>query len=199
MEIFYLHPENPEKRQIKKILQIFQNGGVVVYPTDSGYSVGCDVNQSKAVDKLYQLKKPLKKYVMSLLLPNLTAINDFAMMGNQAFRMIKERTPGHFTFILPAQTHIIRKLKVKRFEVGVRIPNHPFLNTLFSETEGNLQILNTAARIKENEDYTDPDELEEAFRFKVDAIIHCGEMQLNPTNIIDFTGSEPELIRGEWE
>lgn len=198
MEVFHLHPENPEKRQVKKIAQIFASGGIVVYPTDSGYSVGCDVNNSKAVEKLYQLKKPIKKYVMSLLLPNLSSINDFAMMSNQAFKIIKERVPGHYTFILPAQTHIIRKLKVKRWEVGVRIPSHPFLNEIFAEFDGKIQILNTAARIREDEDYTDADELEKAFWNKVDAVVHCGEMQLDPTNIINLCGDEPELVRGEW-
>lgn len=198
MEVFHLHPENPEKRHVRRIAEIFAKGGIVVYPTDSGYSVGCDVHQSKAVDKLYQLKKPLKKYVMSLLLPDLRSMNEYAVVGNQAFKMIKERIPGPYTFILPAETHIIRKLKVKRFEVGLRVPSHPFLRELFAETDSKVQILNTAARIREDEDYTDPDELEMAFRGKVDAIVHCGEMQLRPTNIINFCGQEPELIRGEW-
>lgn len=198
MEIFELHPENPEKRMVRKIVQIFESGGLVVYPTDSGYSVGCDVHSAKAVEKLYQLKKPLKKFVMSLLLPDLKSINEYAVMSNQAFKIIKERIPGPYTFILPAETHIARKLKVKRFEVGVRVPSHPFLREIFDESNGKIQILNTAARIREDEDYTDPLELEGAFRGKVDAIVHCGEMQLRPTNIINLCGMDPELVRGEW-
>jgi tRNA threonylcarbamoyl adenosine modification protein (Sua5/YciO/YrdC/YwlC family) len=197
MEIIHLHPENPEARHIKRIADLFRRGGLVVYPTDSGYSVGCDVSNAKALEKLYNLKKPLKKYVMALLLPDLKTITEFAVMDNTAYRMIKERVPGHFTFILPAQTHIVRRLKVKRWEVGVRIPQHPFLNALLSEL--NSPIVNTAARIRDDEDYTDPQELERAFQGRVDAIIHCGEVQLNPTNIISFVNGEPELLRGDWD
>jgi tRNA threonylcarbamoyl adenosine modification protein (Sua5/YciO/YrdC/YwlC family) len=196
MEVFHLHPQNPEARLVKQIAKIFQSGGIVVYPTDSGYSIGCDVNHPKALERLYQIKKPLKKYVMSLLLPDLSAITEFAIVSNASYRIIKERVPGHYTFILPAQTHIARKLKVKRWEIGVRIPNHPFLSLLFAELP--TTILNTAARIRDDEDFTDPDDLERVFRNLADAIVHCGETPVDPTNIINLCGSEPELVRGEW-
>ena len=195
MKILELHPETPQKRFVKEAAKVLDKGGLVVYPTDSGYSVGCDAHNVKAIQKLYTLKKAIKKYVMALMLPEIKQITEFANMDNQAFRYIKSRVPGHYTFILPAQTHMMRKLGVKRKEVGVRIPDFPFLNSLFEEFPN--PILNTAAKINEDESYIHPDDLERAFKGKVDLLLTMGEIQLNPTNVISLLNGEIEVLRGQ--
>ncbi len=196
MEIISVHPENPQQRWVSQAADVLKRGGLLVYPTDSGYSVGCDATQVKAIQKLYQLKKPLKKYVMALMFPDMSAITEYAQIGNEAFRIIKSHTPGPYTFILPAHNHIARKLGVKRKEIGVRIPNHPFLQELFHYFP--KPILNTAARLQHEENYTHPDDLEDAFNHKVDMIITAGEIQIHPTNIISLVDGI-EVIRGELD
>lgn len=193
-EVLELHPETPQARFIKKAVQVFQKGGIVVYPTDSGYSIGCDPSSAKALEKLYKIKKE-KKYVMALMLGDLKNISEYTTMGNSSFRFIKERIPGPFTFILKAQNHIARKLKVKRWEIGVRVSDHPVMKALFEEMQ--TPILNTAARINEDDDYTHPVDLEDAFGGCVDLILTCGEIQHQPTNVINLTEDYPEVIRGE--
>jgi tRNA threonylcarbamoyl adenosine modification protein (Sua5/YciO/YrdC/YwlC family) len=195
MEIFDLHPENPQKRLVQKVVDIFEKGGLIVYPTEAGYSVGCSSEDKKAIHRLYALKKPIKKYVMALMFNDFSKITEYALIDNFAYRYMKERQSGHYTFILPAQISIARKLDVKRKEVGVRMPRHPFLQEFFSMTQ--TPILNTAANITENTFFTNPEDLIEAFKGKVDAIVTCGEILINPTNVISLVDGYPEIIRGE--
>ncbi len=195
MEHFELHPETPQNRYIIKAAQVLKKGGLLVYPTDSGYSIGCDAHNIKAIHKLYSVKRSLDKYVMALLLPNISQISEFAKMDNYAFKFIKSRVPGPYTFILPAQTHIARKLGVKRKEIGVRISNFHFLKLLFEEFDG--PILNTSAKVSEDVDFVEPSQLLKAFNNQVDLVLSIGELQLNPTNIISLLDDEPVLIRGE--
>ncbi|MGL1934928.1 MAG: L-threonylcarbamoyladenylate synthase [Fibrobacterales bacterium] len=195
MEIFDVHPDNPQKRLVQRVVDIFNKGGLIVYPTDAGYSVGCNAEDKKAINRLYKLKKPIKKYVMALMLNDFSRITEYAKMDNFAFKYIKQRESGRYTFILPAQIHIMRKLDVKRKEVGIRMPKHPFLEAFFELT--NDPILNTAAHMSEDEFYTAPDDLIKAFNGKVDAIVTCGEILLDPTNVISLVDGYPEVIRGE--
>jgi tRNA threonylcarbamoyl adenosine modification protein (Sua5/YciO/YrdC/YwlC family) len=195
MQIFDLHPETPQERWMQKIADIFNAGGVVVYPTDSGYSVGCDANNIKAIQKLYNLKKGIKKYVMALMFQDFSHISEYATVDNNAFRYMKARTPGPYTFILPSQVHIHRKLKVKRQEVGVRMPDHVFFKALHPFFEG--PILNTAAKVEDSDVLVSIDEIIAVFKNQVDCIVSFGDVPHIPTNIISLLGDEPEIIRGE--
>jgi tRNA threonylcarbamoyl adenosine modification protein (Sua5/YciO/YrdC/YwlC family) len=195
MEIFEIHPENPQARALKRIAEIFKEGGIVVYPTDSGYSMGCDVNNVKAIQKLYQLKRGIKKYVMALMFQNFSDITEYCKVDNNAYRFMKARTPGPYTFILPSQIHIHRKLKVNRPEIGVRMPDHVFLKSLHEFFEG--PILNTAAKLSEEDVVISVEDIIEVFGKQVDAIVNFGDVPHCPTNIINLMGPEPEIIRGE--
>ncbi len=189
-----IHPENPQSRFVKQAVAVFEKDGLVLYPTESGYAIGCNANSIKAIHKLYALKKPMKKFFMALILPGLKQATDFAHIDNFAFDIMKSRIPGPYTFILPAHPQIARKLDVKRTEIGVRFPTHPFFKEFFTHTD--IPILSTAAKISENEEFTDPDELYRIFEHQVDLMIDCGEISINPTNVIRIEGHEIEVIRG---
>lgn len=190
-----IHPENPQARLVKVAAEHLEADKLVLYPTESGYAIGCNAESPKAIHRLYALKKPMKKFFMALIMPDIRHVTNYAHVSNFAFSIMKPRVPGPYTFILPAAPHIARKLDVKRPEIGVRMPEHPFFAELFKQF--NKPILSTAAKLSEDAALTDPDELWELFKAKVDLMIDCGEIPINPTNIISLVNGEAEVLRGE--
>lgn len=195
MQIIEIHPVTPQVRLVKQVAEVFREGGLVIYPTVAGYAIGCDANNKKAIKRLYSVKGAIKKPLMALMFRNISDMAPYAKVDNFAYRVMKDRVPGPYTFILPAQVHIARLLDVKRLEVGVRVPCHPFLLELHNHWAG--PILNTGARLRDDEDFTDPEELEKAFRGKADLLVSCGEIAVNPTNVIRLADGVVEVIRGE--
>ena len=128
---FEVHPVNPQARIVKLAAAALEDDGLVLYPTESGYAIGCNAESPKAIHKLYALKKPMKKFFMALIIPDIRKATDYARVDNFAFNIMKPRVPGPYTFILPADPHIARRLDVKRPEIGVRMPTHPFFKELF--------------------------------------------------------------------
>lgn len=191
---FKVHPINPQARTVKLAATLLEDDGLLLYPTESGYAIGCNAESSKAIHKLYALKKPLKKFLMALILRDIRSATEYAHISNFAFNIMKPRIPGPYTFILPASPHIARKLDVKRTEIGIRFPTHPFFKELFQHF--GRPILSTAAKISE-EELTDPDALWDLFEHSVDMMIDCGEIGTHPTNVISLVGNEVEVIRGE--
>jgi tRNA threonylcarbamoyl adenosine modification protein (Sua5/YciO/YrdC/YwlC family) len=195
MQRLELHPRNPQTRHIKSIAEALQKDGLVLYPTDSGYAIGCNAESSKAIHKLYALKKPMKKFFMALLIPDIKKANGYARISNFAFSVIKNRVPGPYTFILPADAGIARRLDVKRPEIGIRVPAHPFFDELFQHFDHPL--LSTAAKLSEEQELTDPDELAKLFQNSVDIFADVGAVALAPTNIIRLVEDQIEVLRGE--
>lgn len=195
MQIIEIHPVTPQVRLVKQVAEVFQEGGLVIYPTVAGYAIGCDANNKKAIKRLYAVKGAIKKPLMALMFKSISDMAPYAKVDNFAYRVMKDRVPGPYTFILPAQVHIARLLDVKRLEVGVRVPCHPFLLELHNHWAG--PILNTGARLHDDEDFTDPEELEKAFRGKADLLVSCGEIAVNPTNVVRLVDGVVEVIRGE--
>ena len=175
---FEVHPVNPQARIVKLAAAALEDDGLVLYPTESGYAIGCNAESPKAIHKLYALKKPMKKF----------------FIDNFAFNIMKPRVPGPYTFILPADPHIARRLDVKRPEIGVRMPTHPFFKELFQHFD--KPILSTAAKLSE-EDIYEPDEIWKTFEHSVEMMVDCGPIEINPTNIISLIGGNVEVIRGE--
>ena len=190
-----VHPINPQIRLVKNAVQILESNGLILYPTESGYAIGCSAESPKAIHKLYALKKPLKKFFMALILPDLSHAAPYAHVSNFAFNIIKPRIPGPYTFILPSAPQIARKLDVKRPEIGIRISTHPFLKELFNHFD--KPLLSTAAKLSETEIFTNPDDLWNLFKATVDMMVDVGEVKINPTNIISLIGNAVEIIRGE--
>jgi tRNA threonylcarbamoyl adenosine modification protein (Sua5/YciO/YrdC/YwlC family) len=189
-----LHPVTPEARHMKRLLEVLDKGGIAVYPTDSGYSMGCDARDRAAVNKLYHLKRAMKKFVMALMVRDFSAVADFAKVDNYAYRYMKKLVPGPYTFVLPATALGRKILDAKRPEVGVRMPTHPFADALFA-LRPEIILLTTAARVREDEFYTDPGEIEEAFGREVDLVLGMGPVPIRPTTIISLVHGEPEVIR----
>lgn len=196
MKVLDIHPDNPQTRFVQEAVKAFAQGQIVIYPTDSGYSIGCDSHNVKAIQKLYQVKRKIKKYWMALLINEISSIPEYAKVDNAAFKLIKQYMPGPYTFILPSQIDIARKLKVKRKEVGIRMPNHPLIQALFDQGQG--PILNTAAKIEDDEFFVEPEDIISKFKGQADLFLNIGAVELQPTTIIDITTGEAEVLRGEW-
>ncbi|HSQ40725.1 MAG TPA: L-threonylcarbamoyladenylate synthase [Fibrobacteraceae bacterium] len=191
-----IHPVNPQTRFLRQAVDVLRDGGLVLYPTDSGYALGCDASSHRGIERLYRVKNPMKKFFMALLFLDFTKASEFAVIDNFAYRTIKAKIPGPYTFILPAEHHIVRKLDVKRPEIGCRWPEHPVLQGLLQELGGPL--LNTAAKQEDAQQLTSPDELWKIFHGLVDLMLDVGEVSIQPTNIIKIGNGDLEVIRGEW-
>lgn len=191
-----IHPENPQARLIQRAVEVLRKDGIVIYPTDSGYAVGCSSDSHKALSRLYQMKKPLKKFVMALLFQDFKKASEYAVIDNYAFRLIKSRIPGPYTFILPAEHRIVRKLDVKRPEIGCRWPDHPILTDLIREL--GVPLVNTAAKWEEDQELTDPDEIWDLFQHSVDLMLDIGPVMVQPTNVIKVGNGSIEVLRGEF-
>jgi tRNA threonylcarbamoyl adenosine modification protein (Sua5/YciO/YrdC/YwlC family) len=189
-----IHPQTPQARHIKTITDMLHRDALLLYPTDSGYAIACSAASQKAINKLYALKKPIKKAFMALLLPDISRVTDYAKVNNFAFQILKNYAPGPYTFILPADPQITRKLDVNRQEIGIRISPGIFVKALFENFEHPL--LSTAAKIEENQAFTKPEELMPVFKNKVDVFANMGEVPLSPTNVINLCNNEIEIIRG---
>jgi tRNA threonylcarbamoyl adenosine modification protein (Sua5/YciO/YrdC/YwlC family) len=191
-----IHPQTPQARHIKTIADMLRRDALLLYPTDSGYAIACSAANPKAIHKLYALKKPIKKSFMTLLLPNISMAADYARVNNFAFQILKTYTPGPYTFILPADPQIARKLDVSRPEIGVRISPSIFVKTFFKNFEHPL--LSTAAKIEESQAFTKPEELMPVFKNRVDIFADMGEVFLSPTNVISLVNNEINIIRGSF-
>jgi tRNA threonylcarbamoyl adenosine modification protein (Sua5/YciO/YrdC/YwlC family) len=189
-----LHPANPQTRLMQKVLDAFAAGQVVIYPTDSGYSMGCDALSKKAVNKLYHVKRAMKKYLMALMVRDFSELSEFAKVDTSAFRYMKSLVPGPYTFVLPATVRSRKILDVNRPEVGVRMPDCPFTNTLFALSPQAV-ILTTAAKIREEDNFIDPGEIEETYGHLVDLIVDMGPQAINPTTVISLVDEAPVVIR----
>jgi tRNA threonylcarbamoyl adenosine modification protein (Sua5/YciO/YrdC/YwlC family) len=191
-----IHPKTPQERHIKTIADMLRKDALMLYPTDSGYAIGCSAASTRAINRIYALKKPIKKAFMALILPDISKATDYAKVNDFVFHILRNHTPGHYTFILPADPHIARKLDVKRPEIGIRISPNIFIKSLFEHFEHPL--LSTAAKIEENQAFTTPEELTPVFKHKVDIFADMGEVSIQPTNIVNLINNEIDIIRGSF-
>ncbi len=189
-----IHPETPQVRLMRKVLEAFQKGQVVVYPTDSGYSLGCDALSKDGVHKLYHVKREMKKYLMALMVRDFSALSEFAKVETSAYRYMKHLVPGPFTFVLPATVRAKKILDVNRPEVGVRMPKGVFTDALFSLAPEAV-ILTTAAKVREEDSFIDPADIDENFGHLVDLIVDLGPRPVTPTTIISLVTDTPEVLR----
>jgi tRNA threonylcarbamoyl adenosine modification protein (Sua5/YciO/YrdC/YwlC family) len=189
-----LHPITPQVRLMKRVKEVFESDSVVVYPTDSGYSLGCNALSRKAVNKLYHLKRAMKKYLMALMVQDFSALSEFARVDNAAFRYMKHLVPGPYTFVLPATVRSRKLLDVNRPEVGVRMPKCPFTDALFALMPGAV-ILTTAAKIQEDDAFIDPQDIEEKYGHLVDLVVDLGPRPVTPTTVIALLDGVAEVIR----
>jgi len=196
-----IHPENPQPRQIKAIIDVLQKGGVIIYPTDTIYGLGCDIFQHRAIEKICRIKKiDPHKAQLSFICPDLSNLSDFAkQLSRTTYRLLKEYLPGPYTFILPASKQVPKILQNKKDTIGLRVPNNNIALTILKEL--GHPLLSASLPGEAVEDYTDPEIMHENLGNEIDIIVDGGIGGTVPSTIIDCTGDEPVLIRqgaGEW-
>lgn len=198
-----LHPQNPNPRNLKTIIECLKDGGVVIYPTDTVYGMGCDIFKPGAVERICRIKGiDPKKSHFSFICYDLSHLTDYTKsVDTPLFRLLKKALPGPYTFILPASRQVPKMLKAKRDTVGIRVPDNLICRTLVKEL-GN-PIMSTSLPIEEYvEEYTDPEIIHDKFGKLVDIVVDGGPGGLVTSTVVDCTGPEPELVRegaGNWE
>jgi tRNA threonylcarbamoyl adenosine modification protein (Sua5/YciO/YrdC/YwlC family) len=199
--LLHIHPDNPQPRHIKTVVETIRQGGVIIYPTDTIYGLGCDIFQQKAIERICRIKKvDPRKAQLSFICPDLSHLSDFAkQLTNSTYRILKEYLPGPYTFILPASKMVPKILQSKKDTIGLRIPDNKIACAIVKEL-GN-PILSASLPGELIEDYTDPEIMYENFRNEVDIVINGGIGGTVPSTIIDCTREQYEVIRqgaGEW-
>lgn len=191
-----LYDQNPNMREIEKIIRILQDGGMIIYPTDTIYAIGCDALNVRAVEKVCKIKGiDVRKSNLSIICNDLSNISNYAKVDNATFKLMKKNLPGAFTFILNS-TNNLPKIFKNRKEVGIRVPDNNIIRTLVKEL-GN-PILTTSIRNEDDDilEYsTDPELIYERYKDIVDVVIDGGYGSLEPSTVVDCTSGNFEIIR----
>lgn len=194
-QFFQIHPENPQARLIKQAVEIIKNGGVVVYPTDSSYAVGCHIGDKSAVERIRRLRQLDDKHNFTLVCSDLSQLGLFAKVDTGAFRLLKAHTPGPYTFILNATREVPRMLMhPKRRTIGLRVPSHPIAMALLEQLGEPLMSVSLIMP-GDAEPLSDPYEMRQVLEHHVDLIIDGGFGGLEASTVINLAGDEPEVIR----
>lgn len=196
-ELIKIYPENPDPRRIQKIVDILRHGGVIIYPTDTIYGMGCDIFNQKAIERICQIKgvKP-QKHNFSFICYDLSNIAEFTRaLSTPVFKLMKKALPGPFTFILEANNKVPKLLNNKKKTVGIRVPDHPIPRILVKEL--GQPILTTSIRDEDDviEYSTDPELIYEKYKDIVDAVVDGGYGSNVASTVIDCTGEEMEILR----
>lgn len=200
--LLHIHPIDPQPRQIKTTVDCLKRGGIIIYPTDTIYGLGCDILEHKAIEKICHIKKvDPKKAQLSFICADLSHLSEYAkQISTSTFRLLKEYLPGPYTFILPASKMVPKILQSKKDTIGLRIPDNKICQAIINEL--GRPILSASLPGDMVEDYTDPEIMYENFMNEVDIVIDGGIGGVVPSTIIDCTGPEPVLIRegsGRWD
>jgi tRNA threonylcarbamoyl adenosine modification protein (Sua5/YciO/YrdC/YwlC family) len=200
--LIHIHPQNPQPRLLRQVADVLRSGGVVIYPTDTIYGLGCDIQQQKAVERICRIKGvDAQKAQLSFVCHDLSHLSEYAkQLNTPVYRTLKQYLPGPYTFILGASKAVPRILKTKKDTVGIRVPDNAIARCIVEEL-GN-PILSASLPGEYVEEYTDPEIIHEKFGKLVDLVIDGGNGGMVPSTIIDFTDDEPVLVRqglGQWE
>lgn len=200
--LIHIHPQNPQPRLLRQVADVLRGGGVVIYPTDTIYGLGCDIQQQKAVERICRIKGvDPQKAQLSFVCHDLSHLSEYAkQLNTPVYRTLKQYLPGPYTFILGASKSVPRILKTKKDTVGIRVPDNAIARCIVEEL-GN-PILSASLPGEYVEEYTDPEIIHEKFGKLVDLVIDGGNGGMIPSTIIDFTDDEPVLVRqglGQWE
>ena len=194
-QFFTLHRTHPEIRLIKRAVEIVRKGGLIAYPTDSCYALGCHIGDKAAMERIRRVRGVDDRHHFTLVCRDLSDIGTFAKVNNAQYRLLKAHTPGSYTFILDATRELPRRLAhPKRATVGVRVPEHPVTHALL--TELNEPLLSSTLMLPGDEDpLNDADAIRGRLEHEVDLILDGGACGIEPTTVIDLSGPEPILIR----
>lgn len=198
-----LHPENPQPRNLKIIAECIKDGGIIIYPTDTIYGIGCDIFNKKAIERICKLKdiQP-EKANLSFICKDLSNLNSYAKnIDNPTFRLLKKALPGPYTFILEASREVPKVLKSKKDTVGIRIPYHIICQQIIDAVGNPIMSTSIPMPVDDVTNYTNPELIYEIFKHQVDIVIDGGIGNMIASTVIDCSKGEPELIRegaGVW-
>lgn len=194
-QFFQIHPDNPQARLVKQAVDIIRSGGVVVYPTDSAYALGCHIGDKRAVDRIRRIRQLDDKHNFTLVCRDLSEIATFANVDNVNYRLLKAATPGPYTFILQATAEVPRRLlQQKRKTIGLRVPENAIARALLDELNEPLMSV-TLIMPNDSDPLIDPYEIRALLEHEVDLIIDGGFCGLEMTTVIDLADETPSLVR----
>ncbi|MES9868656.1 MAG: L-threonylcarbamoyladenylate synthase [Sedimenticola sp.] len=194
-QFFQIHPDNPQKRLINNAVEIIHQGGLVIYPTDSSYALGCHIGDKTAMERIRRIRQLDDKHNFTLVCRDLSEISTYAKVGNQHYRMLKTLTPGPFTFIHKATKQVPRRLQhPRRKTIGIRVPDNVIAQELLG-TLGEPLMSSTLIMPGEDMPLTDPYEMKDLLGHHVDLIIDGGYCGFEPTTVVDMEEETPSVIR----
>jgi tRNA threonylcarbamoyl adenosine modification protein (Sua5/YciO/YrdC/YwlC family) len=188
-----INPVNPDPRKIERVVNLLRSGGVIAYPTDTIYGIGCDIMNKKAIERVYQIKKWPKSKPFSFICSDLKNISQYAKVSNWAYKTMRRLLPGPYTFILEGSHQVPKMMLTKRKTAGIRVPDNPICMALINSL-GN-PILSTSAAIPNGDLVSEPWLIEEHFGRQLDLVIDGGAVPGMPSSVISLIGDEPEVIR----
>lgn len=201
--LLHIHPDTPQARNIRTAVEVLRKGGVIIYPTDTIYGLGCDIYNTAAIERICRIKGiDPKKAQFSFICCDLSHLSEYTKsVDTPTFRLLKAALPGPYTFILEASREVPKLLKTRKDTVGIRVPDHPITHELVKEL--GHPIMSVSLPMEEDvEYYTDPELMHDRFEKLVDLVIDGGPGHIVPSTVIDCSNGAPELIRegaGEWE
>ena len=194
-QYFEIHPTHPQLRLVYQAVEIVDAGGVIAYPTDSSYALGCHLGDKKALERMRRIRRIDEKHNLTLVCSDLSEISTYAKINNSDYRLLKSLTPGPYTFILNATHEVPRRLMhPKRRTIGIRVVDHAVVRALLDELEQPL-MSTTCILPGESMPLTEADEIRDALDRQLDLIIDSGHCGIEPTTVIDLTGDAPRLVR----
>ena len=194
-QFYQIHPENPQARLIRHAVEIIREGGVVVYPTDSGYALGCHIGDKRALDRIRRIRKLDDKHNFTLVCRDLSEIATYAKLNNAVYRLLRHTTPGPYTFILQATSEVPRRLMhAKRKTVGLRVPDNAIAQALLADLG---EPLMSVTLIMPGDEFPliDPYDIRETLEHEVDLVIDGGYCGLEPTTVVDLVDETPKIMR----
>jgi tRNA threonylcarbamoyl adenosine modification protein (Sua5/YciO/YrdC/YwlC family) len=193
-QFFQIHPDNPQKRLIDQAVQLVREGAVIVYPTDSGYALGCHIGDKEALDRIIEIRRLDDRHNFTLVCRDLSEISTYAKVDNTQYRLLKAVTPGAYTFIMQATREVPRRIQSRRKTIGMRVPDNAIVRALL---EGlNEPLMSTTLILPgQSNPECDPYEIRQSLEHAVDLIIDGGYGSFEPTTVVDLTEEVPQLVR----
>ncbi|MGE5242503.1 MAG: L-threonylcarbamoyladenylate synthase [Bacteroidota bacterium] len=194
-QYFEIHPTHPQSRLIKRAVEIVRNGGVIAYPTDSSYALGCHIGDKAAMERIRRIRRVEEDHNFTLVCRDLSEVAQYARVGNADYRLLKANTPGPYTFILPATREVPRRLQhPKRKTIGLRVPDHVIAQALLAELNEPL-MSSTLMLPGESLPMSDPGEIRQRLEHEVDLIVDGGFCGLDPTTVIELEEGRATVVR----
>lgn len=194
-QFFSIHPENPQHRLVVRAVDIIKRGGLIAYPTDSAYALGCHIGDKMALDRIRAIRQLDKDHNFTLVCRDLSELANYARVDNMAFRLIKSHTPGPYTFILNATSEVPRRLMhPKRKTLGLRVPNNNIVLAILEEL-GEPLMSSSLIMPGDSEPLTDPYDIRETLQHQLELVVDGGYCGMEATSVIDLTGDEPSVLR----